>query len=142
VTCAQVAEDAHISLSDLTTWNPWVGNNCDSGLFAGLTGTQQRAVCIGVGSTGGGPSTTTPTPTSSTRTGTTTSTTTSAAPIKTQPGIVAGCTKYHVAQEGDGCWAVANQFGITLEQFYAWNPAGESLLSWRWLLAWWKVLWR
>ncbi|KAK4159562.1 hypothetical protein QBC43DRAFT_373703 [Cladorrhinum sp. PSN259] len=46
-----VAEDAKISLSNLITWNPWVGTNCDKGLFAGLTGTQDRAVCIGVNST-------------------------------------------------------------------------------------------
>ncbi|KAK3946802.1 hypothetical protein QBC32DRAFT_248799 [Pseudoneurospora amorphoporcata] len=47
-TCADVAADANIKTSDLTAWNPWMGSNCDKGLFAGLTGTQERAVCIGV----------------------------------------------------------------------------------------------
>jgi hypothetical protein len=117
VTCALVAEDAKVKVADLITWNPWVGSNCDEGLFAGLTGTQERAVCIGVESTG----------TSSTATsGATTTATVPSVP--TQTGIVAGCTKYYTAQLGDGCWAISNQFDITLEQFYAWNPAGKSNL--------------
>ncbi|RYP47220.1 hypothetical protein DL768_006696 [Monosporascus sp. mg162] len=50
--CAKVADDANISLSDLTSWNPWVGSDCDTGLFKGLADAEERAVCIGVNSTG------------------------------------------------------------------------------------------
>ncbi|KAK4164085.1 hypothetical protein QBC43DRAFT_211865 [Cladorrhinum sp. PSN259] len=138
-TCAQVAEDAKISLSNLITWNPWVGTNCDKGLFSGLTGTQDRAVCIGVNSTATTPvatgttatrtlgptSSAGPSGTSSTRTTAASSATTTASgpPAPTQTGIVSSCNKYYVTKAGDGCWAIANQFGITVDQFYAWNPA-------------------
>jgi hypothetical protein len=126
-TCADVAADANIKTSDLTTWNPWVGSNCDKGLFAGLTGTQERAVCIGVNTTSTSSSTrATSTPTRTTSTSTRASTTSSGPPAATQTGIVANCTKYYVAVKGDGCWAIANANGITLDQFYAWNPAGKS----------------
>lgn len=122
-TCAQVAEDARISVADLAAWNPWIGSNCDAGLFAGLWGTQERAVCIGVGPAGATPvpsrATTFSTITTATATRNTATSLTTTAAAPTQTGIVAACTRYYVAQLGDGCWAIAQQFGITLEQFLA-----------------------
>ncbi|KAK2610141.1 hypothetical protein N8I77_003595 [Diaporthe amygdali] len=41
-------------------------------------------------------------------------------PGPTQPGIVANCNKWHVVVSGDGCWSIANQYGISLETFYLW----------------------
>lgn len=120
-TCTQIASDAGVTVSDLSLWNPWVGSNCDDGLFKDLALNQQRPVCIGASSGGASP-TTTPTTTSST--GTTPTGVTPPAP--TQSGIAPNCTKYYKAVAGDGCWAIANDNGITLEQFYAWNPVGES----------------
>ncbi|KAH8692484.1 hypothetical protein GQ44DRAFT_719839 [Phaeosphaeriaceae sp. PMI808] len=44
-------------------------------------------------------------------------------PSPIQTGLVCGCTKFYRVISGDGCWAIANANGITLDDFYAWNPA-------------------
>ena len=128
-TCEDIAHDQDITLDELTRWNPWAGSpsTCDEDIYAGLQGTEERPVCIG---TAGDDPSPTPTPTIPITTTTTTptaTTTTSAnpAPAPTQPGIVAGCQRYYIAVEGDGCWAIANDNGISLDDFYAWNPAGK-----------------
>lgn len=61
------------------------------------------------------------TPTSTT---TTTTTTTSgvATPTPTQAGMVEGCTKFHKVADGDQCGTIASENGITLDNFYDWNP--------------------
>lgn len=51
VECASVADDTSIKLSQLTTWNAWLGSDCDAALFANLDENDFRAVCIGVNST-------------------------------------------------------------------------------------------
>jgi hypothetical protein len=33
------------------------------------------------------------------------------------------CNRFHLVEEGDGCWAIANDAGIALDDLYAWNPA-------------------
>ncbi|KAH8693418.1 hypothetical protein GQ44DRAFT_765230 [Phaeosphaeriaceae sp. PMI808] len=123
--CAKIALDADIALSDLTRWNPWVGSSCDDGLFKDLEFNKERAVCIGANLTDMSPITTRTT--SITSAGTTSSTrsiTTSVAPpAPTQNGIPKSCTAYYTAVRGDGCWAIATNHSITLDQFYAWNPA-------------------
>lgn len=65
VDCASVAEDASIKLSQLTTWNPWLGPDCDASLFANLDEDDLRAVCIGVNSTAPTATPTNPYPTPS-----------------------------------------------------------------------------
>ncbi|KAG4219898.1 hypothetical protein PC116_g31623 [Phytophthora cactorum] len=121
--CEDIAIDANITTKQLTQWNPWVGSDCDKGIYADLAAADTRPVCIGTNSTDSPTQTMIPT---SSPSPSPTRSSSSAAP--TQTGIAAGCTKYHIAVKGDGCWAVANQYGITLDQFYAWNPAGESML--------------
>jgi LysM repeat protein len=37
--------------------------------------------------------------------------------------MVQGCETFYLVVAGDGCWAIANQNDITLDDFYAWNPA-------------------
>lgn len=64
VDCASLADDASIKLSLLTTWNPWLGSNCDTALFANLAENSFRAVCIGVNSTAPTATPTNPSPTS------------------------------------------------------------------------------
>jgi LysM repeat protein len=99
----------------------------------GLDTSDQRAVCVGVNATD--VRATTGTTGAITPTGIATPTRTSAGPTsskpvappaQTQAGIAASCRAYHVAMRGDGCWAISNQNGITLDEFYAWNPAGKS----------------
>ncbi|XHG07898.1 hypothetical protein AWENTII_011030 [Aspergillus wentii] len=48
---ADITDDTRISLQQLTSWNPWVGADCDKGLYADLKDGDQRPVCIGVNST-------------------------------------------------------------------------------------------
>jgi len=45
-----------------------------------------------------------------------------AGPSPAQPGIPSDCSEYYKASKGDDCSRVAGKFGISLDQFYAWNP--------------------
>ncbi|EAW16202.1 putative LysM domain protein [Aspergillus fischeri NRRL 181] len=71
-------------------------------------------VCIGVA---GSTTTTTAAPTS------TTATTTANPHSPQQTGIAANCNKYYFVETGDGCSNIASTYGITLANFYSWNPA-------------------
>ncbi|KAF5626370.1 peptidoglycan-binding lysin domain protein [Fusarium tjaetaba] len=44
-------------------------------------------------------------------------------PTPTQTGMVMGCKSFYKVQKGDGCWAIANNHKIKLDDFYKWNPA-------------------
>ncbi|CAN9364373.1 unnamed protein product [Alternaria sp. RS040] len=41
----------------------------------------------------------------------------------THTGQPANCVRWHIVEKGDDCSILANKYFITLEQFYAWNPA-------------------
>ncbi|KAJ6096606.1 hypothetical protein N7486_007352 [Penicillium sp. IBT 16267x] len=43
-----------------------------------------------------------------------------------QTGIASDCNAYYEAQSGDTCDTIIAEFGITLAQFIAWNPAVSS----------------
>ena len=103
--CYAIAQSYSIALSNFYAWNPAVSTDC-SGLQASVY------VCVGVGAMA---TTTTPTRTS-TATGV-------ATPTPTQSGMVAGCHKFYFVVAGDGCYNIAAAQGITLSNFYAWNPA-------------------
>jgi hypothetical protein len=47
--------------------------------------------------------------------------------------VVAGCVKWHVVASDDGCWAIANQYAISLDDFYKWNPGVGSNCESLWL---------
>lgn len=128
-TCSDLATDVHLKISDLLAWNSWLGteSTCDQKMYGGLASYDERPVCIWVGSLEINPSSKAP---SSTATRTTasviTATPTSIDPgVPIQTGIVNGCQKYYTAVKGDGCWAIANDNKIQLDDFYAWNPAGK-----------------
>jgi hypothetical protein len=99
--CWAIANDKSISVDDFYAWNPAVETDC-SGLQANVY------VCVGVeasqatsiSSSGG---VTTPTP--------------------TQDGMASGCRTFYKVQPDDGCWAIANDNDISLDDFYTWNPA-------------------
>jgi len=46
-----------------------------------------------------------------------------AKPTPTQQGIISSCTSFYLARQGDTCYSLVQRLGITLEDFYAWNPA-------------------
>ncbi|KAL4961050.1 putative LysM domain protein [Aspergillus stella-maris] len=98
------------TLEQFYAWNPAVKNDC-SGLQAGYY------ICVGVSG-------------SITTTKTTLTTTTSAPPSTTtaphspqQSGIAEHCNDYYFVVSGDTCIAIASGNGISLADFYAWNPA-------------------
>lgn len=44
-------------------------------------------------------------------------------PSPTQTGLSSNCTRFYKVERGDGCWAIANDNNINLDDFYGWNPA-------------------
>ncbi|KAL5387455.1 hypothetical protein PMIN02_008148 [Paraphaeosphaeria minitans] len=131
--CAGLVEQTCIDVSNIAKWNPWVGTDCDSGLYKDLAAGDTRAVCIGIGGTK-------PIFTSSaskmvpTRTMSTPATPVSSATHgPTQSGIVADCTRFHTVVDGDTCGAILTTYGLSLAQFYAWNPAVGSECTGMWL---------
>lgn len=129
-TCSSLASEADISLDDFYAWNPAVGDTC-----ANLI--PDYWVCVGVAASG---STTTASSTAPTVTATvtatastlstlstitTTSTTTNGivTPTPVQTGMVSNCDDFYLVQSGDSCSAIATAFDISLDNFYAWNPA-------------------
>ncbi|KAH8799634.1 hypothetical protein F5884DRAFT_111945 [Xylogone sp. PMI_703] len=104
--CGTIATNAGISLTQFYSWNPAVGSTCAT-LFLGYY------VCIDVI---GVTPTTTHTTTTTKGNGVTT-------PTPIQTGMVKNCDKFHLVVSGDQCGAIASNAGITLTQFYSWNPA-------------------
>ena len=117
--CQGIADDYSITVNQITTWNPWVLPDCNTGLYTGLDSDSdsQNAICIGVNSTA---------PTSTATPGPSTTTSTGATMGPTQSGIIASCTKFYTMVENDSCASIEAIFAITFQQFYAWNPAGKS----------------
>ncbi|KAK4140676.1 uncharacterized protein C8A04DRAFT_14700 [Dichotomopilus funicola] len=106
--CYDIAQAQHIALDDLYAWNPAVGTSCE-GLQANVY------ICVGVAAT----ATTTTTATKTTGTGSGTVVT----PTPTQTGIVDDCRSFYLVVADDTCYDIAQQHGILLDSFYAWNPA-------------------
>ncbi|KAL2807585.1 hypothetical protein BJX63DRAFT_436907 [Aspergillus granulosus] len=102
--CYDIATANNIAIDQLYTWNPALNGDC-TGLYP------DYYICVGlVGST------------------TTTTTTTTASggvstPTPTQAGMVSGCTSFYYVQSGDGCYDIAANNGIALDNMYVWNPA-------------------
>jgi LysM repeat protein len=107
--CSDVAAAYGLTLAEFIALNTNVDTSCN-GFWAGYS------YCV----SGVPVSSTT---TSATPTTTTTSASSVATPTPTQTGMVSGCTVFYEAESGDGCYDIAAAYGITLDQFYAWNPA-------------------
>ncbi|GAM42975.1 hypothetical protein TCE0_044r17416 [Talaromyces pinophilus] len=105
--CGTIASNAGVSLSDFYSWNPAVGSSC-AYLYLG------DYVCIGV--IGASGTTTTAATTTTPGNGITT-------PTPYQSGMASNCNKFYLVQSGDQCGVIASNEGISLSQFYAWNPA-------------------
>ncbi|KAJ6013997.1 hypothetical protein N7540_008588 [Penicillium herquei] len=99
--CYDIALEANIALTDLHTWNPALGSDCSS-LEAG------DYVCLG---TSGQPTTMT------------SGTAVPATPSPTQTGMVSGCLRFYYVESGDDCYDIALDAGMSLDDFFSWNPA-------------------
>lgn len=106
--CWAIADTNDITLDDFYSWNLAVKTDC-SGLQADFY------VCIGTSAAGGTTTAGAPTTTAG---GISPST-----PTPIQEGMISGCGTFYKVQSGDGCWAIADANGITLDKFYLWNPA-------------------
>ncbi|KAL4925201.1 LysM peptidoglycan-binding domain-containing protein [Aspergillus undulatus] len=63
----------------------------------------------------------------------TTTTTAPTSPAETRPGAVSSATRRRVVVDGDGCAAIAEQYGISPADFLKWNPGVEDDCSPLWL---------
>ncbi|KAL4901977.1 hypothetical protein BDW74DRAFT_169739 [Aspergillus multicolor] len=98
------------TLEQFYSWNPAVKNDC-SGLQAGYY------VCVGVS----GSITTTKTTMTTTTSAPSTTTTDPHSPQ--QSGIAENCNDYYFVVSGNTCIDIASDNGISLNDFYSWNPA-------------------
>lgn len=110
-TCADIEEDVDVTEAELLAWNPWLAGDCDTQLYFNLTENDVRSVCIGI----------------DTNATTTSTSSTSAAPTPTD--AISDCQEFYTVVSGDDCSSIETEFGITLAQFYAWNPSSRSLFT-------------
>lgn len=154
-TCEEIIEEHDIPLWALFEWNPSIGPKCESmqaNAAYCVQGPGWRTICYAATQTPtASPSSTAPkdvsTAVATTKESTgsnskdTAKTTVKNTATKTAPGppaptqsrIVENCQEWYVAVKGDGCQAIADKFKITLKQFYEWNPAVGSKLSFLYL---------
>jgi hypothetical protein len=104
--CGTIATEFGISLTQFYAWNPAVGSTCED---LGV----DDYVCVDVV---GVTATTTTTTTTTYGNGITT-------PTPYQTGMATDCDSFHLVVSGDQCSTVASAAGISLADFYAWNPA-------------------
>lgn len=134
VTCDSYAKDWRITRQQLVSWNSWIESDC-SGFYKYIDKSGHETVCIGAGTsatmatgssssissqsiTSQPASTPTDVPASSTTLLTGTST-----PTPVQTGITSSCGKFYKVVTGDSCHDIAQEHDVTLDDFYAWNPA-------------------
>lgn len=120
--CAGIAASYNITLTEFYAWNPDVGTSCTA-LWA------NEWYCVA------GP------PVVSTTTTSAAATTTSpgATPTPHQPNMVSGCQVFYEAVSGDTCSSIATAYGITLTDFYTWNPDVGTDCSALWAQEWYCV---
>lgn len=141
----------NITVSELTNLNPWIGSDCDTGIWAHMTNDGYEQVCIMKSDTIQSSSSSTSAMSSSktssapmssmsaTSSTMTTSTTTSQTasgpppPAPTQPGTSSKCQKWHTVVSGDTCYDISAAAGIALSEFYRMNPGVGSDCSALWL---------
>ncbi|XXG98118.1 hypothetical protein Hte_004438 [Hypoxylon texense] len=87
--------NATFTLQEFYAWNPEVADGCYN-LYPG------EVVCVGLN---------------------TTSTAPPACPVPVQPGLVSNCADCHAVAEGDNCYGVAEEYGISVGDFLSWNPS-------------------
>lgn len=49
--CSDIAYDFDITVDQVTSWNPWIGADCDTRVYSSLSMSDSRALCVGVSDT-------------------------------------------------------------------------------------------
>ncbi|KAK2764377.1 hypothetical protein FQN54_009071 [Arachnomyces sp. PD_36] len=132
--CNTLAYFYGVTMGEIQEWNPSLSSNAtDCAILPGYR------YCVVNGDTStptttGNSSTPTPTPTPtgdptttvpSTTGSTTTVPTGSPTPSPVQEGIAEDCGEYYFVEKDDGCQDIADEYEISLDDFYKWNPAVE-----------------
>lgn len=110
-TCSAIINGSGITLQQFIQWNSGVGDQCQA-MWA------NSWVCISVG---GATPTQAPQPGNGVQT-----------PTPTQSNMTRNCKSFHLVQPGQGCWAIANQYGISVDDFIRWNPDAKPDCSGLW----------
>ncbi|KLU92260.1 hypothetical protein MAPG_11206 [Magnaporthiopsis poae ATCC 64411] len=111
-TCSGIVSRHGLSLQQFTRWNSGVGDQCQT-MWA------NTYVCVSVAGS------TTPTQPDKPSNGVQT-------PTPTQANMTPNCKSFHFVQPGQGCWDIANRYGISVQTFVQWNPAANSDCSGLW----------
>ncbi|KAK0612011.1 hypothetical protein B0T14DRAFT_571853 [Immersiella caudata] len=139
------------SLANFIAWNPSVGSTCGAGLQDDMW------YCVGVPGTpttrtAAVPTTlfppdesdpvsvsvpVTPPPSSRSTSAASPSSTSSGGGAVTTPQpiqapMIQGCRRFYFVQPGDGCWQISTDAGISLSDFYTYNPAAAPDCSGMW----------
>ncbi|KAH9206636.1 hypothetical protein DL95DRAFT_315232 [Leptodontidium sp. 2 PMI_412] len=116
-TCASIIATYGITLAQFILYNPIAGSATSCTLLTGF----DFCVQINYGVT------TISTTTTTTSTGNGIST-----PTPYQAGITTSCSSFYLVVSGDQCGTIATAAGISLDSFYAWNPAVGSTCASLW----------
>lgn len=124
--CYNIAAAQQITLDQLYVWNPVVGTSCES-LWP------QVYICVGIIGFTATPSPT-PVPSSTIRPSSTKATPTNGitTPTPVQAGLISTCDEFYLVKDTDNCYNIAQTYQISLDQFYAWNPAVGSSCATLW----------
>ncbi|KAL4981877.1 hypothetical protein BDW68DRAFT_183077 [Aspergillus falconensis] len=137
LTCAWIETLFGMAEAQFEEWNPIVtelGDSCT--LLPGLY------YCVQVNFSTISVSSVYPIPTTSTSSTdasspTSSAVTTTSTPITTptpiEPGVIDGCTAFHLVVSGDTCADIASAAGVSLTDFVTWNPNVGSDCSGLWL---------
>ncbi|KAH7140925.1 carbohydrate-binding module family 50 protein [Dactylonectria macrodidyma] len=124
-TCKSIAKANGVTVANLIAWNSDFGTDC-----GGLE--PEYYICVAVDADATSQATTA----STTSTISSASETSTEGPVSTptpvREGMTTECRKFYLQQSGDLCYSMAQDVGITLEEFYEWNPAVGSDCSNLW----------
>ncbi|CAK7205840.1 hypothetical protein SEUCBS139899_008619 [Sporothrix eucalyptigena] len=147
-TCASIAAAWNLSLPLFEAYNPKVGTDCSGGVFEGETYCVELNYGLSAMPTDPASTPPLPSPTSgdsgstggsggsptTTEDATPTAPNGSPIPSPVQDGISPDCISFYKVSSGDTCAKVVKKFSsITLDDFYAWNPAVGTDCSGLWL---------
>ncbi|KAF3078890.1 hypothetical protein TWF102_003220 [Orbilia oligospora] len=116
--CANILSENGITITQFYAWNPTVNSDC-SGMWGSY------AYCVSVSGTS-----TTTTSHTTTTTSIVTTTSSGAIPGPTREGTIATCNKWRLSDTS--CANILAQEGITIAQFYGWNPTVNSDCTGMW----------
>ncbi|KOS23150.1 Autolysin [Escovopsis weberi] len=115
-----VSQYGNLDLATFVKWNPAVGEDCYN-LWANYgycVGTKDKPASSPHASPSPSPPPESKPPTGCSK----------PHPEPTQPGALCECNKWYKVSRGDGCWSIAQKFGVTEDDIRRWNPESDCQL--------------